>query len=232
MGYCPMSLLSSWPQNYVTCFDLPWPPYVAYLLLSAGNFEQWLTSVETLLDIQFCLSLWMEQESLFTPLASPYIQEAAQDQDQIGWANLLLWHLAVARSTLQHGHLTSIGSQHTATSWETGVVTHLLLISHALWTYCNQVVHDRTLDGLAQANELQVVEELHTQFDLGFQDLPFSEQHYIEGHSASRFPSSSTPHRLTVLAHQIGYQQCFMWIQGMQDGLHNFLHPAPAPLES
>jgi len=125
----------------------------------------------------------MEQESLFSPFASPHIQAAAQAQDQIGWANLLLGQLAVARSTLQYAHLTSIASQCTAASWETGVVTHLLLISHALWTYHNWVVHDRTLDELACATKLQVVEELHTQFNLGLQDLPFSEQHYIKGYS-------------------------------------------------
>ncbi len=104
----------------------------------------------------------MEQESLFSPFVSPHIHVAAQAQDQKGWANLLLGQLAVAWSTLQHAHLTSIASWCTATSWETGVVTHLLLISHTLWTYCNRVVHDRTLDGLAWATTLQVAEDLHT----------------------------------------------------------------------
>jgi len=47
-------------------------------------------------------------------------------------------------------------------------VTHLLVISHSLWVYCNQVVHDWTLDGLAHATELQVSEELHAQFALTF----------------------------------------------------------------
>ncbi len=93
-----------------------------------------------------------------SPVASPHIQAIAQAQDQIGWDNLLLGQLAVAWSTLQHVHLTSIASWHTA--------THILLISYTLWTYCNRVAHDRTLDGLAHANKLQVAEELHTQFDL------------------------------------------------------------------
>jgi len=202
-------------------------------------FEQWLTSVETLPDIQFCLiqSLCMEQDSLFSPFASPHIQAAAQAQDQIGWANLLLGQLAVAWSTLQHAHLTSIASRHTATSWETGVVTHLLLISHTLWTYHNWVVHDRTLDGQAHANELQVMEEIHAQYDLGLQDLPFSEQHFIEGHSVDSLlqaPLTDQQHWLAhvALACQVGHQQQIAGIQGIQDGLHNFLHPPPAPLES
>ena len=102
-------------------------------------FEQWLTSVDTSPNIRFCLlqGLWMEQPSLFTPFATPPLQAAAQAQDYIGWTNLLLGQLAVAWNELQHAYLVSIASRCTATSWATGVVTHLLVISHSLWVYHN-----------------------------------------------------------------------------------------------
>jgi len=36
------------------------------------------------------------------------------------------------------------------------------------------------MEGTAHAAELQVTENLHAQLALGLQDLPFSEQHYVE----------------------------------------------------
>ncbi len=65
--------------------------YCSQLLI----FEQWLTLVDTMPDIQFCLlqGLHMEQSSLFTPFASPSKQLVAQAQDHIGWSNLLLGQL-------------------------------------------------------------------------------------------------------------------------------------------
>ena len=139
--------------------------------------EQWMSSVDTMPKIQFCLlqGLQMEQSSLFTPFASPSAQVAAQAQDHIGWTNLLLGQLATEWSVLQHLHLSSISSRRTASSWATGTITHLLSISHSLWVFRNRVVHDRTMEGTARAAELQVTEDLHAQFALGLQDLPFSE---------------------------------------------------------
>jgi len=131
--------------------------------------EQWLSSVDTMPDIQFCLlqGLCMEQPSLFSPFASPSIQATAQAQDHIGWVNLLLGQLAMEWSTFQHHHLSSVSSHHTASSWATRVITHLLSISHSLWVFCNQVVHDWTMEGTAHAAELQEPEDLHAQFALG-----------------------------------------------------------------
>ena len=85
--------------------------YCSKLLL----FEQsWLTSVDTIPDIQFFLlqGLCMEQPSLFSPFASPPVQVTAQAQDHIGWTNLLLGQLATEWSGLQHSHLSSIFSPH------------------------------------------------------------------------------------------------------------------------
>ena len=101
--------------------------------------EQWLSSVNTMPEIQFCLlqGLCMEQPSLFSPFAGPTTQAAAQAQDHIGWVNLLLGQLAMEWSTFQHHHLSSVSSHHTASSWATGVITHLLSISHSLLVFCN-----------------------------------------------------------------------------------------------
>jgi len=80
----------------------------------------------------------MEQPSLFSPFAIPStLQVAAQAQDHIGWINLLLGQLAMEWSTLQHHHLSSTSSGHAASSWATGVITHLMSISHSLWVFHN-----------------------------------------------------------------------------------------------
>jgi len=178
----------------------------------------------------------MAQDSLFSPFTSPLILAAAQAQDHIGWTNVLLGQLAIDWTLLQHAHLTSTMSHRMASSWAIGMVTHLLAISHSLWVFCNRLVHDRTVDGLAQALELQVSEELHHQFALGHQDLPASEQHYINEHSVNSLLQAPLMDQQWWLAHvalacQVGHQRHLAGIQGMQAGLHTFLHP-PAPLES
>jgi len=196
--------------------------------------QQWMSSVDTMPDIQFCLlqGLHMEQLSLFSPFASLHTQTAAQAQDHIGWVNLLLGQLAMEWSALQQHYLSSISSHCTTSSWATGMITHLLSISHSLWVFHNQVVHDRTMEGTARVAELQVMEDLHTQFALGLQDLPFSKHHYIADHSVdSLLCAPLTDHQRwlahVALAHQIGQQQCQAGIQGMQAAFQNFLNPPP-----
>jgi len=92
------------------------------------------------------------------------------------------------------------------------------------------MVHDQTMEGIAHAAKLQVAEDLHTQFALGFQDLLFSEWHYIEGHSVDSLLPAPLMDCQCWLAHvalacQIGHQQCQAGIQGMQAALHTFLQP-------
>jgi len=176
----------------------------------------------------------MEQPSLFSPFAYPHTQAAAQSQDHIGWVNLLLGQLAVEWSVLQQHYLSSISSHHTASSWATGMITHLLSISHSLWVFWNRVVHDCTMDGTAHAAELQVTEDLHAQFELGLQDLPFSERHYLKQHTVDSLLHTPLTDRQwwlahVALAHQIGHQQCQAAIQGMQAAFQDFLHPLPHP---
>jgi len=199
--------------------------------------ELWLSSVDTMPELQFCLlqGLHMEQPSLLSPFAGHLVQATAQAQDHIGWTNLLLGQLATEWSTLQHQHLSSISSCRTASSWATGLITHLLSISHSLWIFHNHVVHDRTMDGTARAAELQVTEDLHAQFAQGLQDLPFSERHYIEQHTVdSLLRAPLTDHQRwlahVALARQIGYQQRQAGIQGMQAAFQDFLHPPPLPV--
>ncbi len=115
-----------------------------------------------------------------SPFVSPSTWVTAQAQDHICWTNLLLGQLAADWLGLQHYHLSSISSYCTSTFLAAGVVTHLLAISHSLWVFQNCVVHDQTMEGFAHAAELQVAEDFHTQFVLGLQDLPFSEQYYIK----------------------------------------------------
>jgi len=196
--------------------------------------EQWMLSVDTMPDIQFCLlqGLRMEQPSLFSPFAYPNTQAAAHSQDHICWANLLLGQLAVDWSDLQQHYLASISSHRTASSWATGMITHLLSISHSLWVFWNQVVHDRTMEGTARTAELQVTEDLHAQFALGLQDLPLSERHYIADHSVDSLLCAPLMDHQCWLAHvalarQIGQQQHQAGIQGMQAAFQNFLNPPP-----
>jgi len=91
------------------------------------------------------------------------------------------------------------------------------------------------MDGTARAAELQVTENIHAQFALGLQDLPFSERHYIERHTVAsllRAPLADRQRWLThvALARQIGHQQNQAGIQGMQAAFQDFLHPPPLPV--
>jgi len=103
-----------------------------------------------------------------------------------------------------------------------------------MWVYRNRVVHDRTIDGVAHAAELQTTADIYAQFAVGTYDLPASERHYIESHTVDSLLRAHLTDRQRWLAHvilarQVGQQQRLAGIQGMQAGLHAYLHPEPAP---
>jgi len=71
---------------------------------------------------------------------------------------------------------------------------------HSLWVFCNQVVHDWTVDGLAHAAELHISEELHTQFALGLQDLPAIYRTPLHQRTLCGLPPACSSHGLPMMA--------------------------------
>jgi len=187
------------------------------------------TSVDKMPDIQFCLlqGLHMEHPSLISPFASPSTEVAAQSQDHIGWVNLLLGQLATEWSGLQHNHLTSISSHHTATSWATGVV---LAISHSLWIlqfFWSTTGHWKLLPTLLSSKWWRTST---CSLNLAFRTSHLQWMTHIKGHAVDSLLYAPLMDHQCWIAHvalacQIGHQQCQAGIQGMQAALHTFLQP-------
>jgi len=107
----------------------------------------------------------MEQSSMFSPFASPpYRRQPRHNTTSVGLTFFL--DSLQQNGLVDNTTISCISSHCTSTSWATGVATHLLAISHSLWVFQNCVVHDWAMDGIARTAELQVVEDLHTQFAL------------------------------------------------------------------
>ena len=95
------------------------------------------------------------------------MQVAAQEQDAIGWMNLLegkistKWHKWQAEYYLLHW------SRRMAQAWVEGLVSNLFAIIHKMWTLRNGVVLAHNEKGLKVKEGEELWEAIAEQFELG-----------------------------------------------------------------
>ncbi len=178
------------PETTHCLLSCPHPGMHQVSLDKGKLFEQWLTSVETMPNVVYCFShcFQMAQPSLFTPFASPSSVHAAALPMMATLAGIIFswtdcYSLVPFATDLSWLPVLFC----TTCTWSTGVVLHLLALSHDLWHYCNQIIYDPMLLGLPHALELQLTAGITAQLALGHQGLPATERHYIDLHSGNPF---------------------------------------------
>ena len=77
-------------------------------------------------------------------------------------------------------HLCSTGSSCLVRSWTADLITHLLELTHSLWTTRNGILHLRDEDGLKVAEGVELREAIIEQYTLGKEDLPPSDRKLLE----------------------------------------------------
>ena len=149
---------------------------------SVSNLESWLTSVDTHPDITLCIVSSLRERSpsaSFANFSSPDTQEAALAQDAIGWQNFAEGKISSLWRPIQQTFYSEISSRRTARRWCSGLVSHLLELTHDQWTTRNGVVHERDAQGLKIAEGAELTAAIIEQYNLGTDGLHLRDHHYL-----------------------------------------------------
>jgi hypothetical protein len=104
-------------------------------------FRGKLQSMETHEDIERCFMHALSDPShLFATHATPFIAQAVESQDKIGWFNFLEGRIAVEWRQLQDQHYRNTGSSHHGKRWAMYVIQELLGVIH--WIPTKQAYYD------------------------------------------------------------------------------------------
>ena len=79
---------------------------------------------------------------------TPNLSALATSQDDIGWDNFLEGKISYHFRNYQHRYYSTHHPHRSIINWTSNLVKNLLLTSHRLWSFRNEIVHQRTKDGL------------------------------------------------------------------------------------
>jgi hypothetical protein len=84
----------------------------------------------------------------------------AEYQDKLGWDNFLEGRILSLMVEEQRIHIKSCSTVYTVESWATGMIEHLLGITHKQWVYRNARVHLEKLDGHTEAEHAKIMSRI------------------------------------------------------------------------
>jgi hypothetical protein len=156
----------------------------ARLVRSKGLYQlrKWMQSQQTCPDILRIISARMSAWAYGTrsyPQRSthPRIQEALQDQDEIGWTNFLEGCVASEWTSVQDQYYKSISSRKSGRQWTIALIKKLFDVAWDLWEHCNGFAHG--LEHVEEHYEMhEVDDEIRYQFGMGPAGLP-PQYHYL-----------------------------------------------------
>ncbi len=81
---------------------------------------------------------------------------------------------------IQELHLQLCASHQSLVRWAEGLVTHLLLVTHAQWIYQCLLVHDRTSGTIINLHKDELLEEIANQLSMGVENLMEDGKYLLE----------------------------------------------------
>jgi hypothetical protein len=108
------------------------------------------------------------------------IQEFALSQDKIGWGNFMMGMVSSKLFSIQESHLQLCAPHQSPEKWATGLVTQLLLVTHAQWIYRCLLVHDCTSSMLITLHKTELLEEISIQLSMGAENLMDDNKYLLE----------------------------------------------------
>ena len=183
-----------------------------YELLVEGitDLEQWFLEVDTEPNLAACLCRFLRfrgRESFSDmPILTQALRQAAEDQDNIGWDNLLEGRMSLQFRRHQKLYYRSTRSRRSVDSWASGLVERLVLLTHSQWIYRNSVVHHREADGLRREEQAELRALIEEQFQLGNEGLPREDIFLLEEDFEEVWKRSGTDKRTWLRAIRIARQ--------------------------
>jgi hypothetical protein len=98
---------------------------------------------------------------------SPIYQDFAASQDIIGWDEFVMGMVSHKLLPLQSAISLNSKFSSNAMRWISGLITHLLQVTHTQWIYQCVLVHDRTTGTLLSAHKEELLKEVEYQLSLG-----------------------------------------------------------------
>ncbi|HEY9817886.1 MAG TPA: hypothetical protein V6D20_19085 [Candidatus Obscuribacterales bacterium] len=154
-----------------------------------------MTSAKTMPSLQEALlqrlRTWQTQQPLLhDPNWPPDVRQAIQEQDAIGWKNMIEGIPCKNWQLIQQRYYDSIGSPKTGKRWLLGVLKRLNDTAFDTWKHRDDILHRVDKTHLQEANALLNTEITH-EFQLGLTDLPRKFHHYFHWPLASILQKSS-----------------------------------------
>jgi hypothetical protein len=94
-------------------------------------------------------------------------QDFAWSQDVIGWDGFAMGMISIKLLPLQSAVSLTNTPSSTSVQWISGLITHLLQVTHTQWIYCCVLVHGRTTGTIISAHKEELLKEIECQLNLG-----------------------------------------------------------------
>jgi hypothetical protein len=147
------------------------------------GLEAWLEESDTAPTIRHCIVASLRSGSplvRFEDNSAGIARQAAQDQDFIGWHNMLEGRISKLWRQGQRAHYLENRSSRSADRWAQGLVSNLLEITHSMWIRRNEVVHERHENGLLRAEAEELEERVRHEFEQGIESLHDNDKWLLE----------------------------------------------------
>jgi hypothetical protein len=130
----------------------------------------WLIEVDTHPWIQQCITESLLEQSLMASFVSHLDQvchDAASEQDEIGWQNFVEGKISKSWGDLQLEYYHELHSKCSVDIWTSGLVSHLLEVTHGMWIHRNGVNHAVDEQGLPFCLSWDVETAIHKKSEHG-----------------------------------------------------------------
>jgi hypothetical protein len=146
-------------ENFKQCIDL---------------VDKWMETHDTPPDIQTCITRSLQARrlnTLFTAFSSPFCHQAVAEQDIIGWQNFVEGKISRRWRLLQEEYLHDSDSTQLVTKWASGLVLHLLELTHSQWKVRSTYLHERNHQGLCHKQAVKLEMDITMEFAKGYVNL-------------------------------------------------------------
>ena len=97
----------------------------------------------------------------------PIYQDFASYQDVIRWDGFAMGMISIKLLPLQSAVSLTNTPSSTSVRWISGLITHLLQVTHTQWIYRCILVHDQTTGTILLAHKEELLKEIECQLNLG-----------------------------------------------------------------
>ena len=163
---CPSCGCPNENTTHITrCLD---PGRSITFIKNVNSIKDWLTTQKTGPQITSCITQYLLAGGRTSMTAitrnMPALQSLANHHDRLGWDSFLEGRICCKWVKLRHQEIEATNLRTTADFWACGLMSRLLQLTHAQWTYCNHTVHFKH-EGLASTQHDTIISRMKDLWD-------------------------------------------------------------------